>query len=65
MAYGATDPFGYKAVENVVSVHDLHATLLAALGLDHLKLTVPYDGRETSLTDAEVTQARVVAELFA
>ncbi len=63
--YGKTDPFGYKAIESVVSVHDLHATLLRALGLDHTRLTVPYDGRETSLTDAEVTHAQVVTELFA
>ncbi len=63
--YGKTDPFGYKAIEDVISVHDLHATLLRALGLDHTRLTVPYDGRETSLTDAEVTHARVVNELFA
>jgi len=63
--HGATDPFGYKAIENVVSVHDLHATLLAALGLDHTRLTAPFDGRDTSLTDAEVTHARVLPELFA
>ena len=65
IAYGATDTFGYQAVENVVRVHDLHATLLEALGLDHTKLTAPYDGRETSLTDAEVTDARVISDLFA
>ncbi|MDA0832364.1 MAG: DUF1501 domain-containing protein [Planctomycetota bacterium] len=62
--HGATDPFGYKSVENVVNVPDLHATLLAALGLDHIRLSQPYDGRETSLTDAEVTHAKVVPELF-
>ena len=38
--HGATDDFGYKSVENVVTVHDLQATLLHALGLDHRKLTV-------------------------
>jgi hypothetical protein len=63
--HGATDPFGYEAVENVVTVHDLHATLLDALGLDHRRLTYPHDGRPTSLTDPEVTSARVVPELFA
>lgn len=63
--HGATDDFGYEAVENVVTVHDLHATLLAALGLDHHQLTYPHDGRPTSLTDAEVTGAKVVPELFA
>jgi hypothetical protein len=63
--YGATDPFGYASVENVVNVHDLHATMLASLGLDHNRLAVPYDGRDTSLTDAEVTHARVVHDLLA
>jgi uncharacterized protein (DUF1501 family) len=62
--HGATDEWGYKSVENVVNVQDLHATLLAALGLDHIRLTQPYDGRETSLTDAEVTHAKAVPELF-
>lgn len=62
--YGATDPFGYAAVEQVVNVQDLHATLLASLGLDHTRLTAPFDGRDTSLTDAEVTGARVVTDLF-
>ena len=46
-------------------MHDLHATLLAALGLDHHRLTYPHDGRPTSLTDAEVTKAKVVPELLA
>jgi hypothetical protein len=64
LVYGATDPFGYQAVENSVSVNDLHATLLSALGLDHTRLTAPFDGRETSLTDAEVTDARVIRELI-
>jgi hypothetical protein len=63
--YGLTDPFGYASVENVVNVHDLHATMLASLGLDHNRLAVPYDGRDTSLTDAEVTHAKVVHDLLA
>ncbi len=63
--HGATDDFGYEAVEKVVTVHDLHATLLAALGLDHHRLAYPHDGRPTSLTDAEVTGAKVVPELLA
>jgi hypothetical protein len=63
--YGATDPFGYASVEDIVNVHDLHATMLASLGLDHTRLAVPYDGRDTSLTDAEVTHARVVQDLLA
>ena len=62
--HGATDDFGYKAVEDVVTVHDLQATLLEALGIDHRQLTHPHDGRETSLTDAEVTKARVIRELL-
>jgi hypothetical protein len=63
--HGATDEFGYESVENVVNVHDLHATLLTALGLDHRKLTFPHDGRDASLTDADVTKAQVVRELLA
>jgi hypothetical protein len=63
--HGRTDEFGYKAVEDAVSVHDLHATLLHALGLDHRRLTFPHDGRDDSLTDPEVTHARVVRELLA
>src|SRR5580765_4415630 len=63
--HGATDDFGYKSVENVVSVYDLHATLLQALGLDHRKLSYPHDGRDDSLTDAPITDARPVAELLA
>ena len=63
--HGATDEFGYKAVEKVVTVYDLQATLLHALGLDHRKLTYPHEGRLDSLTDAEVTKAKVVPELLA
>lgn len=62
--HGATDDFGYKSVENIVTVHDLQATLLESLGIDHRKLTYPHDGREASLTDAEVTKARVIRELL-
>ena len=64
-AFGATDDFGYKAVENVVTVHDLHATLLSALGIEHQRLAYPHDGRDTSLTDPEVTGAQVVTQLLA
>jgi hypothetical protein len=63
--HGATDDFSYRAVENVVTVHDLHATLLHALGIDHRRLALPHDGRDTSLTDADVTGARLVPELLA
>jgi uncharacterized protein (DUF1501 family) len=63
--HGATDDFGYKSITDVVTVHDFHATLLHALGLDHRRLTHPHDGRDTSLTDAEVTKARIVPQLLA
>jgi hypothetical protein len=63
-AHGQTDEFGYKAVEDVVTVHDLHATLLHALGLDHRRLVYPHDGRDDSLSDADVTHARVVPQLL-
>jgi len=63
--HGSTDDFGYKSVTDIVSVHDLHATILAALGLDHAKLAFPHDGRADSLTDYDVTKARVVRELLA
>ena len=49
--YGATDEFGYHAIENRVHIHDLHATVLHLLGLDHEKLTYRYDGRDFRLTD--------------
>ncbi|HEV7403971.1 MAG TPA: DUF1501 domain-containing protein [Chthoniobacteraceae bacterium] len=49
--YGATDEFGYKAVENRVHVNDLHATILHLLGLNHEKLTYRYNGRDFRLTD--------------
>jgi hypothetical protein len=49
--YGATDDYGYHAVENVMTVHDLHATILHMLGLDHEKLTYRHAGRDFRLTD--------------
>ncbi len=49
--FGATDEFGYKAVENVVTVHDFHATILHLLGLDHERLTFYHNGLERRLTD--------------
>ncbi|MEZ5317324.1 MAG: DUF1501 domain-containing protein [Vicinamibacterales bacterium] len=51
MTYGATDDFGFKAVENPVHVHDVHATILHLLGIDHTKLTYRYSGRDFRLTD--------------
>ncbi len=62
--HGATDDFGYRAVQDPVTVHDLHATLLEALGLDHERLWKQHEGRPTSLTDASVTGARVVSSLL-
>jgi hypothetical protein len=49
--YGATDDFGFKAVEKPVHIHDIHATALHLLGIDHLKLTYRYSGRDFRLTD--------------
>ena len=51
MAYGATDDYGYYAIENKVEVHDLHATLLHLLGIDHTQLTLRFGGRDMRLTD--------------
>lgn len=63
--HGMTDELGYKAVKDVVNVHELHATLLHTLGIDHKRLTYPHDGRPGSLTDIVVTKAEVVKELLA
>lgn len=51
MTYGATDEYGWHAVENKVHVHDLHATILHLMGIDHTKLTYRYSGRDYRLTD--------------
>jgi len=51
MTYGATDDFGLRAVANRVHPHDLHATVLHLLGLDHTQLTYRYSGRDFRLTD--------------
>jgi hypothetical protein len=61
MSYGATDDYGYKAVENPMHIHDLHATILALLGLDHEKLTYRYAGRDFRLTDVH---GNVVKSIF-
>ena len=63
--HGATDDFGYQAVTDVVNVHDFHATLLHALGINHRALTFPQEGRAASLTDPDVTDASVVRALLA
>ncbi len=49
--YGATDDYGYYAAEDKVHIHDLHATILHLLGLDHERLTYRYAGRDFRLTD--------------
>ena len=51
MAHGATDEFGFRAVEKPVHVHDLHATMLHLLGFDHKRLTYRYAGRDYRFTD--------------
>ena len=63
--HGATDDFGYKAVQDEVRVYDLHATLLYALGLDHQRLSFPHEGRPDTLTDTVVTNAEVKHALLA
>ncbi|MBU6400719.1 MAG: DUF1501 domain-containing protein, partial [Verrucomicrobia bacterium] len=62
LAYGATDEFGWHAVENKVHVHDLHATILHLMGIDHEKLTYRYSGRDYRLTDV---YGRVVDDILA
>jgi len=63
MSYGATDELGYNAVENVVHVRDLHATMLHLFGIDHKKLSVKYQGLDMKLTGVE--PARVVKDIIA
>jgi hypothetical protein len=60
MVYGATDEIGYAAVDKPMHVHDLHATLLHLLGMDHEKLTYRYSGRDFRLTDVSGTVAREI-----
>jgi hypothetical protein len=62
LTLGATDELGYQAVEQPVHVHDLHATILHLLGIDHLRLTYRYQGRDFRLTDVG---GRVVREILA
>jgi hypothetical protein len=61
-SYGQTDEYGFYGVDGKVHVHDLHATLLALLGLDHERLTYRYAGRDYRLTDVA---GRVVREIMA
>jgi hypothetical protein len=62
LAYGETDEFGYYAVKDKVHMHDLHATILHLLGIDHLRLTYRYAGRDFRLTDV---YGEVVKGIFA
>ena len=61
LAFGSTDEFGYKAVENPVHIHDLNATILHCLGIDHKKLTFRSKGRQFRLTDVH---GKVVKQLL-
>ena len=60
--YGATDEYGYRAIENKLTVHDLHANMLHLLGIDHTRLTFRFGGRDVRLTDVH---GRIVDELIA
>jgi len=60
--HGATDEYGYYAVDKIVHVHDLHATILHLLGVDHTRLTYPFGGRDMRLTDVH---GNVVKEILA
>ncbi len=62
VTYGTTDDFGYNVAEDPVHVHDLHATILHLMGIDHEKLTYRYQGRDFRLTDVS---GRVVREVMA
>ena len=62
VTYGSTDEFGYRAVENKLDIHDMHATMLHLLGMDHKKMTYRFDGRDMRLTD---THGNVAHDLIA
>ncbi len=62
VTYGATDEFGYKAVENKLQIHDLHATMLHLLGMDHKRVTFRFSGRDMRLTDVH---GEVIHEILA
>ena len=62
MTYGRTDELGYRAIEHPLAIHDLHATMLHLLGIDHTKLTVRHGGRDMRLTDVH---GHVIEDLLA
>jgi len=62
MSYGSTDELGYNAVDPIVTVHDLHATMLHLLGINHLRLTFRFQSRDFRLTDVS---GNVVDEILA
>lgn len=61
--YGSTDDFGYNATENVVHIRDMHATMMHLLGIDHTRLTVPYQGLDWKLTGVE--ESHVIHDILA
>ena len=61
-SFGATDPFGYEAVEEITTIYDLHATILHILGLDHERLSFYHNGIERRLTDVH---GRVIRGILA
>jgi hypothetical protein len=61
MTYGATDELGMSAVEDKLDIHDIHATMLHLMGIDHERLTFRFGGREMRLTDVH---GRAVKEIL-
>jgi len=62
ISYGATDEYGYHAVEHRLEIHDLHATMLHLLGVDHERLSFRHSGRDMRLTDVH---GKVIHEIVA
>ena len=60
--YGATDEYGYRAIENKMTVHDMHANMLHLMGIDHERLTYRYGGRDVRLTDVH---GEIIPEILA
>ena len=60
--YGSTDEFGYRVIENKMTVHDMHANMLHLMGIDHTKLTYRYGGRDVRLTDVH---GEIIPEILA